>query len=122
MRVLLVDDNRDFVQSAAFALDSDGTAVVVGRALSPDAAMDMIAKLRPDVVLMDIAMPGISGLELTRRIKAGADAPCVVLLTVHDEPEYRDAARDAGADGFVVKDRWSTELPTVLKNLPPRAL
>lgn len=80
-------------------------------------ALDLIAKTRPDVVLADLAMPGMNGLELTRRIKAQRDPPRVVVLTLHDEPEYRTAAARAGADGFVAKDHWTNDLPGVLAEM-----
>lgn len=114
IRILLVDDNPEFLESAAGYLATQPDLSVVGRAQSAQAALEMIAALQPDLVLMDIAMPGINGLEATRQIKARPSAPRVIILTLHDNPEYRRAAADAQADGFVAKSEFGTRLlPTI---------
>src|SRR5262249_56452557 len=90
---------------------------VVGRALDGYQAMEEVARLSPDLVLMDIAMPGLSGLEVTRRLKTWTSGPLVVLLTLYDTPEYRAAAVAVGADGFVSKADFCNGIRGVLDTM-----
>ena len=103
MRVLLVDDDPLFLESAARLLAAEVGFTVVGRARSGRQAMDMAASTRPDLVVMDVEMPGMDGLETTRRLKARAGAPRVLLVSIHDSEARRRAAAAAGADGYVGK-------------------
>lgn len=103
VRVLLVDDNPGYLEAAARLLAADPAVHVLGEAGTGEEALAMLNRTQPDVVLMDLSLPGMSGLEATRRIKARPGAPKVVIVTLHDEPEYRAAALGAGADEFVGK-------------------
>jgi len=76
---------------------------VVGIAEAGVEGVDLAAKLRPDLVMMDIRMPGMDGLEATRRIKARERAPVVIMFTLEDTESIRAAAKGAGADDFVAK-------------------
>lgn len=114
LRILLVDDSLRFLDSAARFLSGETDVEVVGRALSGEEAIEQIAQLRPDLVLMDLAMPGINGLEATRQIKLQPHAPYIIILTLSDSSEYRMAAEAAGADGFVSKAEFSTMLPPLI--------
>jgi DNA-binding NarL/FixJ family response regulator len=115
--VLLVDDSSGFLEMAARFLSTDPRIVVVGHALSGHDALEQVARLNPDLVLMDLVMPGMNGLEATRLIKAQAGAPRVVILTLHDNPEYRAAAEAVGADGFVAKWEVGTQLEPLIHTL-----
>jgi DNA-binding NarL/FixJ family response regulator len=110
LRILLVDDSLRFLESAARFLSGETYLEIVGRALSGKEAIEQIALLRPDLVLMDLAMPGINGLEATRQIKMQPNAPYIIILTLNDSSEYQMAAEAAGADGFVSKAEFSTAL------------
>lgn len=110
LRTLLVDDNQTFAASAAGFLSGRHDVEVVGCAHSAQEAFRMIEETAPDLVLMDVAMPDIDGFEATLKIKAGPKPPLVVILTLHDYPEYRDKARAIGADGFVSKAEFGTKL------------
>ena len=121
IRVLLVDDNAEFLQSAARFLSVDPRIVIVGCARSGREALDQVALLHPDLVLMDMAMPGMNGLKATRRIKAQPDAPHVIILTLYDNAEYRTAAEAMGADGFVPKWEFGTKLLSLIHTLFPQA-
>jgi DNA-binding NarL/FixJ family response regulator len=110
IRVLLVDDEPDFLRSIRRFLEVDPCIEVVGSALSGDEALEEIGQLQPDLVLMDIVMPGMSGLETTRRIKAQPGSPRVVLMTLYDDVAYRIEAEVIRADGFVSKTEAGVEL------------
>ncbi len=107
-RVLLVDDSPEFLRSAQRVVASQPGVEVIGVAQSGAEALAKVTALRPDVVLMDVVMPVMNGFEATRRLKQVSDAPFVIIVTMHDGPEHAEAARAAGADGFVAKsDFWS---------------
>jgi len=112
IRVFLVDDSREFLQFTRALLDELTNLEVVGSATSAEEAFTSIERLRPDLVLMDWAMAGMSGLEATRLLKDRPAAPRVVLVTGSDTPEYRRAAEAAQADGFLAK-------PDLLQGLAP---
>jgi DNA-binding NarL/FixJ family response regulator len=123
VHILLVDDNPEFLETAARFLSAGPYIEIVGRALSGRDALEQVALLRPNLVLMDLAMPEMNGLEATRRIKAQPDAPHVVILTLYDNPEYRTVAEAAGADGLVAKSEFGTQLLPLIHKLfanPPR--
>ena len=107
MRVLLVDDDPVFLQSAARLLAPEAGFTVVGRAQSGAEAVEQAAALSPDLVLMDVEMPDMDGLETTRRLKALPISPRVLLVSIYDSDARRFDAAAAGADGYIGK--W--ELP-----------
>lgn len=117
IRVLLVDDNPEFLKSASEFLALQPSLQVVGCAVSGDEALVQIPRLAPHLILMDWAMPEMSGLEATRLIKAKKNAPYVVILTLHNIRQYRSAAQLAGADGFISKAEWSTQLMPLIRQL-----
>lgn len=116
-RILLVDDSPLFLKFAALFLSQDSEMEIVGRALSGREALTQVERLHPDVVLMDVAMPEMDGLVATRQIKMLPGAPCVVILTFDDNPEYRAAAKTVGADGFVCKAQIAEELLPLIHTL-----
>ncbi|MEV6924564.1 response regulator transcription factor [Dactylosporangium sp. NPDC051485] len=104
VRVLLVDD-QPLIRSALRVLIADADDLeAVGEAGSGEEAVRLAGETRPDVVVMDIRMPGMDGIEATRRITAAPAAPRVLVLTTFDDDEYVHGALRAGASGFVVKD------------------
>jgi DNA-binding NarL/FixJ family response regulator len=117
LRILLVDDSAEFLESAARLLMLHPELCIVGRAASGSAALEQVAALHPDLVLMDLAMPGMNGLETTRQIKAQSSAPLVVIMTLYDVAEYRMAARNATADGFIAKSSIRSQLLPLLSSL-----
>lgn len=121
LRILVVDDSRDYAMSLNSALARYATVQVVGWAADGADAIRQAASARPDLILMDIAMPGMNGLEATRRIKQGDGAPAVVMLTMYDLEEYRRAAREAGADGFIVKSELGADLLATIEAECPSA-
>ena len=117
LRVLLVDDNHDFLESAVHFLSAYPCLQIVGWTFSGRDARALVARLQPDLVLMDLSMPGMNGLEATSQIKAEPCTPRVVILTLHDNPEYRLAAEAAGADGFIAKSEFGTQLLPLIHTL-----
>ena len=117
LRILLVDDSVQFLDVVARALATVPAIEIVGRALSGRDALEQVTQLQPDLVLMDVAMPNMNGLEATRRIKTQADAPHVVILTLHDTPEYRAAAEAVGADNFVSKAEFNAQMLPLIRTL-----
>ncbi|MET8682627.1 response regulator transcription factor [Streptomyces sp. NPDC004732] len=104
IRVLLVDD-QPLVRTALSMVITEAPDIeVAGEAASGDEAVRRCAELRPDVVVMDIRMPGTDGIEATRQITSGAAPAHVVILTTFDDDDYVYGALRAGAAGFLVKD------------------
>ena len=106
VRVLICDDQEIVRAGLDMLLAGEPGIAVVGEATDGVEAVRLAAELEPDVVLMDVRMPGLDGIEATRRIRAaaGADAPRVVILTTFDLDEYVFGAFRAGASGFLLKD------------------
>jgi DNA-binding NarL/FixJ family response regulator len=102
VRVLLVDDHPIFLDGLRTALTDLPELEVVGTATDGASAIEAVASSRPDVVLMDLTMPGMSGVEATRRI-SGQDGPAVLVLTMHADDDSVYAAIRAGATGYLLK-------------------
>ena len=114
VKVLIADDHRLFAEALRAVLSADERIEVVGLAVSGEDAIRKTAELAPDVVLMDISMPGVDGVEATRRIRAGSPGSRVLIVTGSDARQDVDAARAAGAAGYVTKDRIAAELISVI--------
>lgn len=115
INTLLVDDNATFLEAAARFLE--GHLKIVGRARSGTEALEAVATLRPQLVVMDVSMPGMDGFEATRLLKRQGVAPLIVLVSIHDSDEAQAAAQAVQADGFVPKDRFCSHLMPLLKTL-----
>ncbi len=102
-RVLLADDHDVIRQGFRLVLGSQPDIEVVGEASNGREAIERARSLRPDLVLMDVTMPVMDGIEATRRIKAEMPGVCVLVFTSHEEPEYLLGAIEAGAAGYVLK-------------------
>jgi DNA-binding NarL/FixJ family response regulator len=128
LKVLLVDDHAMFRAGIKALIELEGRMRVVGEAGSGEEAVDRVRELKPDVVVMDLSMPGSNGLEATRRIAAlGLDTK-VLVLTVHAEEEYLVPVVEAGASGYLTKTSADTDLLEALRVvargqvfLPPKA-
>lgn len=104
IRVLVVDDHLLFRRGVIAALASRPTVDVVGEAEDGEEAVAMTRQLRPDVILMDVALPACSGIEVTRRIKREIPGTKVIFLTVAEEDDVLFDAIRAGADGYLLKN------------------
>jgi DNA-binding NarL/FixJ family response regulator len=109
VRVLIVDDQEPFRAVAREVVEAAGDFEVVGEAESGEESVDLARALRPDLVLMDVNLPGIDGTEATRRILAEATASKVVLLSTYEEDELAEAARECGASAYVPKSAFDPE-------------
>ena len=126
--ILLVDDHAMFRAGIRALLELEPSLQVVGEAGSGDEGVDQVRALKPDVVLMDLSMPGSDGLEATRRIAALGLSTKVLVLTVHAEEEYLLPVVDAGASGYLTKTSADQDLIEAIKvvargevYLPPKA-
>ena len=112
-RVLLVDDNQKTLARAKSVLSA--SCLVVGTMSNGQAALEAVESLNPDVIVLDMSMPGMSGLEVAQRLRATGARARIVFLTVHDEEELILAARNAGALGYVVKPRLVSDLELAIR-------
>lgn len=110
VRVVIADDDDLLRDALAYLIDAVDDLAVVGQAPDGASAVDIVAETAPDVVLMDIRMPGLDGIEATRRIKARPAAPRVLMLTVFGQEEFLYRALRNGADGFLPKRVRSEDL------------
>jgi DNA-binding NarL/FixJ family response regulator len=110
IRVLIADDHRLFAEALEAILAGETSIEVLGRARNGSEALEMTLELEPDVVLMDISMPVMDGVEATRRILEARPGSCVLMLTGSNAAADVDRARDAGAAGYVTKDRIASQL------------
>jgi DNA-binding NarL/FixJ family response regulator len=117
-KVMLVEDDDGFRRSLAALLMSRFPSIVLGAAADGAEAMEKVESFLPQLIFMDIKLPGQSGLEVTRRIKALHPEINVIMLTSYDFPEYREAARASGAYGFLSKgSSTGDEIQDLVKGL-----
>lgn len=110
IRVLIADDHRLFAEALAAILATDDRFEVVGQANNGERAVELADSEKPDVVLMDVSMPRLDGVEAARRIKQKRKSAAVLMLTGSSSAADVARAREAGASGYVTKDRIASEL------------
>jgi DNA-binding NarL/FixJ family response regulator len=110
IRVLIADDHRLFAEALEAILGGDGRITVVGQAGDGKEAVRLVQELEPDVVLMDISMPVMDGIEAAREIRVTDGDARILMLTGSNSRADVDGARRAGAAGYVTKDRIASEL------------
>jgi DNA-binding NarL/FixJ family response regulator len=115
IRVLLADDHAVLRAGLQALLNAEEDIEVIGEAENGRTAVEMVHSLEPDVVLMDVTMPGVSGLEATRRIKAAHPEIHVLALTMHDDASYLRDILKAGGSGYVLKEAASDELLSAIR-------
>jgi len=117
-RVLLVDDNAAMLDRAARVLS--GACLIVGTAADGESALESVKSLNPDIVVLDISMPGMSGFEVATRLRERGSTAAVVFLTVHADEEFVQAAQAAGGIGYVIKPRLASDLMTAVVSAAAR--
>ena len=117
MRVLLVDDHTLFRQGLRTLLEKHGAFTVVGEAEDGRTAVTLVEQLHPDVVVMDIAMKGLNGIEATRQIRQRFTRTQVVVLSMHLLESYVRQALESGAAGYLLKSAAGSELIAALENV-----
>lgn len=115
--ILLVDDQALLRMGFRMVLEAEDDLEVVGEADDGKAAIAQVRALRPDVVLMDVRMPGVNGIEATERIVAANPATRVLILTTFDLDEYAFTGLRAGASGFLLKDTPPTDLVNAIRTV-----
>jgi len=110
IHLLLVDDHEIVRTGLSMLLESESDIKIIGQASNGLQALEMASLLHPDVVIMDITLPDISGIEVTRRLKALHPEIAVVALTIHEDQQYFFEMLQAGADGYVPKRAASDDL------------
>ena len=115
VRVVLADDQALVRTGFRMILDETDDIAVVGEAGDGAAAVELASRIEPDLVLMDVRMPGVDGIEATRRIRALPAPPKVLILTTFDLDEYVYAGLRAGASGFLLKDTLAAELISAVR-------
>jgi DNA-binding NarL/FixJ family response regulator len=120
VRTVVVDDSPMMLKTLSLFLERQGGIELIGTATDGRHAVRRVIELEPDLVLMDLRLPGMNGFDATRRIKARSPAPAVIMVTADDTPECRAAASAAGTDGFVGKQQMFTQLPAAIRKLFPR--
>lgn len=114
-RILLADDHKEMRDRVVRMLERDFEMlepVVDGLAL-----LEAALRLKPDVCLVDISMPGINGVEAATRLKEHGSASKLIFLTIHEDPDFLVAALKAGASGYVVKPRMASDLRAAIKGV-----
>lgn len=109
VRVLIVEDQEPFQRAAAAVVELTDPFVVVGTVESGEDCLAAVPELRPDLVLMDVGLPGIDGLEAARRLSALPRPPVVVLVSTHEEEEFGEAARSCGAVAYIKKSVFGSD-------------
>jgi len=115
IRVLIVDDHTLFRETLQNFLESDGRIQVVGDAGDGIEAICKVGQLKPDIVLMDIAMPNLNGMQATRQIKKEYPSTKVIMLTMYDTEQYIAEMLRTGASGYILKKASSQELISAIQ-------
>ena len=115
IRVLLVDDNEAMLRDLQDELGSEFT--IAGTAQNGEDGVRAVARLDPDVVVLDVTMPGLNGFQVATRLRNSHPRTRILFLTIHEEPEYVSAAFGAGACGYVSKRRLATDLAFAIREV-----
>ena len=115
--IVLADDHTIVRQGLRALLEAEEDFLVVGESADGSEVADLVARLRPDVLLLDLMMPGINGLEVTWLVRQCAPETNVIILSMHANEAYVIAALRNGADGYVLKDAGATDLLQAVRNV-----
>jgi DNA-binding NarL/FixJ family response regulator len=116
-RLLIVDDHEIFRRGLRALLEPCSEWQICGEAVDGMDAVEQCKSLKPDIVVLDVSMPRLNGLEAARLIRKEKPEPQIVIITQHDSPQIRSAALEAGAHAFVTKSAVGSDLVSALRNL-----
>ena len=117
VKVLIADDHKIFLAGLRALLDSNDEIEVVGEAGNGQEAIDLQKQLKPDIIVMDINMPGINGIEATREITTEFPGTKVLALSIHSGKRFVKGMLEAGASGYLLKDSAPDELVTAIQKI-----
>jgi two-component system nitrate/nitrite response regulator NarL len=117
IRVLLVDDHPLVIDGIQARLENEGGIEVVGQAGNGLEAIELVQSLKPDVVLMDVSMPIMNGLEATRELRTRSPETRVLILSMHDNREYMVQLSQSGARGYILKDVSAAEMVKAIETV-----
>ena len=103
VRILVVDDRPEIRTSVRDYIETQSGWEVCGEAADGEQAVDLASTLRPNVIILDVHLPGITGYDAARQIHKASPDILILIFSIHDDPRYADAARDCGAHGFLAK-------------------
>lgn len=119
VRTMIADDNREFRQALKSFLTSVPKLALVGEAASGDEALEMVGQTEPDLLILDLMMPGCSGVDVLLRLERRVRRPKIIMLTLHSADEYRAVTISHGADEYVCKSNLVADLPPAIARLFP---
>jgi DNA-binding NarL/FixJ family response regulator len=114
IRILLADDQTNVRKGLRMRLDLEPGLSVVGEAADGETAVALARSLSPDVILMDVEMPGLDGIDAAELVRREMPRCCVIVLTIHDDAKTRERAVKAGATAFVSKHQIDSDLMTAI--------
>lgn len=117
IRLLIVEDQADVRKGLHMVLDAEPDLLVIGEASDGVAALDLATVLCPDIVLMDVDMPGMDGIATAIALRSAYPQASVIILSFHDDAQMREMAADAGAAAFVAKSRPTDALLTSIRQV-----
>jgi DNA-binding NarL/FixJ family response regulator len=115
LRIVVADDNADFLNELKSVLETEFD--VVATATDGKSALETVRSCSPDVVVLDIGMPGLNGIEVTKELSRHGPRPAVVICSVENDPQTIEAAREAGALSYVFKSRIRKDLVAAVKSV-----
>jgi DNA-binding NarL/FixJ family response regulator len=114
LRVVVADDNTEFLQKSISVLGTE--CEVVATAADGQSALECVRRWRPDVVVLDLGMPVLNGIDVTKELMKHQPSPAIVICSIESDPEIVEAARQAGALGYVFKARVQQDLLVAVKS------
>jgi DNA-binding NarL/FixJ family response regulator len=119
-KILVVDDLQAVRHMLKMQIELDGTMCVTGEAEDDLTAKDLVVSTRPDIVLVDLDMPDLDGINLTKELRSIAPHTPIIALSINDDEILRDQAQQAGASGFIVKQGNTTALRNLIRQVSGR--
>ena len=122
LRIVVADDDADYRMIVRYLLASDSGMVLAGEAPDGEHALSLVLRERPDVLITDLVMPGLNGVDLTRRVREALPDTKIILMSSYPDDAYRLLASSSGADAFVSKQVINSSLLAAIRDLTGRPL